>query len=416
MDLKAFFKPKKAPLKKPAAKAPKAALKAAAPSLFGKAKAAAGGAKPAAKGALLSPACSPATSPAAAAPSNAEPAAAPTSSLAEPTPKQPAAKAASPAAQEASPEKDDDEPSIVCRGEQLVSGDFVWAKYDDYPWWPCYLCADPAAGDRWLKDDGTVRIIFCGDESEAWVAQSQLKPFLPNLSRHRGDPRIKDALKEALTKLERTDLLETQPKASRPRRVTAKDKQVAQAKKALKARQPKRLKKSQLADSDDDEDLDLGLSEEEELESSGSESGSEFGSDDEEEEDEDDDLSEGEPEDEEEPPAEETGSESEEEEAPKPKKRKKAAAAAPRESAVALGEELSQFACTEPSPRQKQAASKAAAGAQRSSAAAAAPRGPSAPIGGQEVDPKEWKALADQGDWKEARKLRFSQWQHTPAA
>ena len=414
MDLKAFFKPKKAPLKKPAAKAPKAALKAAVPSLFGKAKAAAGGAKPAAKGALLSPACSPATSPAAAAPSNAEPAAAPTT-LAEPTPKQPAAKAASPAAQEASPEKDDDEPSIVCRGEQLVSGDFVWAKYDDYPWWPCYLCADPAAGDRWLKDDGTVRIIFCGDESEAWVAQSQIKPFLPNLSRHRGDPQIKDALTEALTKLERTDLLETQPKASRPRRVTAKDKQVAQAKKALKARQPKRLKKSQLADSDDDEDLDLGLSEEEELESSGSESGSEFGSDDEEEEDEDDDLSEGEPEDEEEPPAEETGSESEEE-APKPKKRKKAAAAAPRESAVALGEELSQFACTEPSPRQKQAASKAAAGAQRSSAAAAAPRGPSAPIGGQEVNPKEWKALADQGDWKEARKLRFSQWQHTPAA
>ena len=111
-----------------------------------------------------------------------------------------------PAAREASPEEGD-EPSIVCRGERLVSGDFVWAKYDDYPWWPCYLCADPAGGGRWLKDDGTVRIIFCGDVSEAWVAQSQLKPFLPNLSRHRGDPRIKDALKEALTKLERTDLL-----------------------------------------------------------------------------------------------------------------------------------------------------------------------------------------------------------------
>ena len=46
MDLKAFFKPKKALLKKPAAKAPKAALKAAVPSLFGKAKAAAGGTKP----------------------------------------------------------------------------------------------------------------------------------------------------------------------------------------------------------------------------------------------------------------------------------------------------------------------------------------------------------------------------------
>lgn len=346
-------------------------------------------------------------------------------------------------------EKLDEDPSIQSQGEKLTTGDIVWAKYDDYPWWPCYLSADPDSGE-WI-DGGKVRVIFFGDDTEAWLAQRKVQPFLKNLTRHRKDPQIQQALSEALNKLGRADLIEGAAQEEgedagddkgrrtlRPRRATSQEKQRAAAEKILASNRPKRLKKSRLSE-DEEADLDLGLSDDEEEDEgeSDDESGSEYGGSDGEEDDEDEDVSEGEPEDEDLPPPSEDSDESEEEEAPKPqRKRKRVSFGAGTKGEMddeaqnipAVGrasiDSLNAFACDTASEEAAAAkvrqgrrakSSQTKANLQKSPAdAAPAAAAPVRRVGiDEEMDPSKWKSLAEQGDYKRARQVRFQQWINT---
>lgn len=466
MDLASFFKPKKL-----AATSQTAALKPTAKALGG------------ASSELLSPASSPASEPAAVgttvAPAAAQkkaPAATPKGAVAtkkspsdffKPRSKQAPARpspekaCAKKTAETEKVERAEEEPSIQSQGERLTTGDVVWAKYDDYPWWPCYLSADPDSGE-WI-DGGKVRVIFFGDDTEAWVSQRKVQPFLKNLARHRKDPQIQQALSDALNKLDRTDLMESAAQDSdsdpeedegdetgrsrRPRRATSQEKQRAAAKKILAANRPKRLKKSQPSD-DEEDDLDLGLSgeEDEEEDDDGDDSGSEYGgSDSEEHEEEEADLSEGEPEDEDAAPPSEESEESEEEgeEQAKPqRKRKRVSFGAgtkgetdDAEDSPAVGrasiDALNEFACDTASseaavakarqskksarspPAASQVQKKGATSAAAASAAAPPKRGASAGTAAEEMDPSEWQSIAEQGDFKKARQVRFQQWMNT---
>lgn len=363
---------------------------------------------------------------------------------AKPSPDKASAKKPTPVKTERTP--DEEEPSIQSQGERLTTGDVVWAKYDDYPWWPCYLSADPDSGE-WIND-GKVRVIFFGDDTEAWLSQRKVQPFLKNLSRHRKDPQIQEALSEALNKVGRADLMEDavhstgedseeaeedEGRSRRSRRVTSQEKQRAAAKKILTANKPKRLKKSQPSD-DEEDDLDLGLSADEEEDDDGDDSGSEYGGSDSGPEEEEY-LSEGEPEEDVAPPS-EASEESEEEEEVKPQRKRKRVSfgadtkkgdsaekdtpAAGRASIDALNA----FACDAASSeaaaskvRQKKRASSPPSASHSQKTATSAAAAGAAPVGrvgmAEEMDSSEWESLAEQGDYKRARQVRFQQWMNT---
>eukprot|EP01043_Picozoa_sp_COSAG02_P031662 COSAG02_NODE_2077_length_9916_cov_9.422489_4_plen_457_part_00 len=455
MDLASFFKPKKAAGKAAQVMPPKVVDKASSESLS---PASSPASEPVGKSAVApaQPKASAAT-PKAAAPKTgaAIQNKAPSDffkprvkkAVAKPSPDTASAKKPTPVKTEGRP--DEEEPSIQSQGERLTTGDVVWAKYDDYPWWPCYLSADPDSG-QWI-DDGKVRVIFFGDDTEAWLSQRKVQPFLKNLSRHRKDPQIQEALSEALNKLNRADLIEdavhgtgedseeaeeNEGRSRRSRRVTSQEKQRAAAKKILTVNKPKRLKKSQPSD-DEEDDLDLGLPSDEEEHDDGDDSGSEYGRSDSsaEEEEEEEDLSEGEPEEDVAPPS-EASEESEEEEDVKPqRKRKRVSFGADtkkgdsaQEDAPASGrasiDALNAFACDAASSeaaaskarQKKRASSPPAANRSQKTATTAAAAG-AAPVGRvgmiEEMDSSEWESIAEQGDYKRARQVRFQQWMNT---
>jgi hypothetical protein len=72
------------------------------------------------------------------------------------------------------------EETILVGEVSLKPPDSVWAKFDTNPWWPCYLAIDPDTNE-WKRGSGSklvVRVIFYGDESEAWLAISKIKRCL----------------------------------------------------------------------------------------------------------------------------------------------------------------------------------------------------------------------------------------------
>ena len=95
--------------------------------------------------------------------------------------------------------------AVVSQGKRLVSGDLVWAKFEDEPWWPGQLSGDPDDNDRWLRGRARgppeVRVIFFGGDQEAWLPVRRVKPFMPFLARYRAEPQIQKALEEALAQV-----------------------------------------------------------------------------------------------------------------------------------------------------------------------------------------------------------------------
>ena len=95
--------------------------------------------------------------------------------------------------------------AVVSQGKRLVSGDLVWAKFEDEPWWPGQLSGDPDDSDRWLRGRARgppeVRVIFFGGDQEAWLPVRRVKPFMPFLARYRDEPQIQKALEEALAQV-----------------------------------------------------------------------------------------------------------------------------------------------------------------------------------------------------------------------
>ena len=327
-----------------------------------------------------------------------------------------------------------EEEPICIDGVELRSGDLVWAKYDTYPWWPCHLCTDPETG-LWRDDKArTCRVIFFGDDTEAYIPHRKLKPFLVNLGayRHATDDGFQEGVTAALEHIGRTDLIEQEPEKPppagmrRPRRVTSAARQAEEAAKLLAARgRNGRLnKKKVVAEADEDED-DLGLSdmdsEPEEEESDG-----------------DDNVSEGEQEEEAPSSADEptdASDFSDDDEAPRKRKRaapKKPAAKKQKQQASEEGEEeapteqssrlssldgaLSGLACDTSSTSASgaspaaTAAPPAAARTQKSRSNSSGSGSAGGVDGDKAVAESEWKALAAQGKWSQARTVRLRQW------
>ena len=54
--------------------------------------------------------------------------------------------------EEVEEDEEDDEPPLAIFGGSMASPpDTVWVQYDEYPWWPAKIAADPETG-QWRKD------------------------------------------------------------------------------------------------------------------------------------------------------------------------------------------------------------------------------------------------------------------------
>jgi hypothetical protein len=308
-------------------------------------------------------------------------------------------------------------------GSEAHAGDIVWAKFEADPWWPAKIAPAEESGEWCKKAERTCRVVFYGEDTEAWVPFSKLKPFdKDNFEMHAsGDDsdEFLAGLDEAAGAAGCADLLAAKQKkeeeaaeaaaaaaaaaastrSRRPTRMTAQRRQAAQAGEYFKAsrRGRKRLKgpaaKVDRGAEDDEDDDDLGLSDDDgsssaEEQDDGSESEYEGSGDDEA--GDDDEVSEGEPEEPEDEDAgaasseEEDEEEEEEERAPRKRKRqrppaaKKAAAAAAGSSGArrSSGDALDQFACTAAAPS-------------RSSTGRAPSRGGSSPAVSPSSPPKD---------------------------
>lgn len=84
-------------------------------------------------------------------------------------------------------EDEDEEPLTIAPGAAASPPDTVWVKYDDYPWWPAKLAADPETGQwrREGKKQVEARVVFYGDDSECWLPAKSIKPFVANWDRYR---------------------------------------------------------------------------------------------------------------------------------------------------------------------------------------------------------------------------------------
>ena len=82
---------------------------------------------------------------------------------------------------------------------------------------------------------------------------------------------------------------------------------------------------------------------------------------------------------------------------------------------------LNAFACdtaaSEAAAAKARQSKKSATSSAKKKATGSAAAGAAAPVGrvgtGEEVDPSTWKSIAEQGDYKKARQVRFQQWMNT---
>ena len=87
-----------------------------------------------------------------------------------------------------------------CGGSGVEEGSLVWAKLPGYPWWPGLLCAShrgPVA--RQSEGVAEVHVLFLGEQTRAWVAQSMVRRWEQEVERSGGkdDPLWRKGVEEA---------------------------------------------------------------------------------------------------------------------------------------------------------------------------------------------------------------------------
>ena len=53
---------------------------------------------------------------------------------------------------------------------EFLEGELIWAKLQDFPWWPGMICKHPKSGQFLDKPNGEVHVQFFGDPpTRDWV-------------------------------------------------------------------------------------------------------------------------------------------------------------------------------------------------------------------------------------------------------